>query len=181
MDLPSVLFRRKDAFSRTARSLPPPPLFLVGWSLALLACLPLRLCGVCAGLDPEWFCFSYAHTYFFLIPILHFDQWKPSTAVPKLGSCILLRRYALVLSIAAAILPISMPIGFLVFFLFCFLVVAACKLVVSWFLSVELALEFACTVLSCVAAPGKVLVPVGGSDDLLSSAEPIVDTQPEEL
>jgi hypothetical protein len=86
-----------------------------------------------------------------------------------------------VLSIAAAILPISMPIGFLVFFLFCFLVVAACKLVVSWFLSVELALEFACTVLSCVAAPGKVLVPVGGSDDLLSSAEPIVDTQPEEL
>uniref|UniRef100_A0A804P2C1 Uncharacterized protein n=1 Tax=Zea mays TaxID=4577 RepID=A0A804P2C1_MAIZE len=55
--------------------------------------------------------------------------------------------------------------GFLVFFLFCFLVVAACKLVVSWFLSVELALEFAGTVLSCVAAAGKVLVPGGGSDD----------------
>lgn len=71
--------------------------------------------------------------------------------------------------------------GFLVLFLFCFLVVAACKLVVSWFLSVELALEFAGTVLSCVAAAGKVLVPGGGSDDLLSSAEPVVDTQPEEL
>ncbi|KAL5670218.1 hypothetical protein ACJX0J_022439, partial [Zea mays] len=64
-------------------------------------------------------------------------------------------RYALVLSVAAAILPISVPMGFLVFFLFCFLVVAACKLVVSWFLSVELALEFAGTVLSCVAAAGK--------------------------
>jgi hypothetical protein len=84
---------------------------------------------------------------------------------PKLGSCILLQRYALVLSVAAAILPISVPMGFLVFFLFCFLVVAACKLVVSWFLSVELALEFAGTVLSCVAAAGKVLVPGGGSDD----------------
>ena len=51
VDLPSVLFRRKDAFSRTARSrfLPPPPLFLVGRSPALLASLSLALhsCGVC--------------------------------------------------------------------------------------------------------------------------------------
>jgi hypothetical protein len=122
-----------------------------------------------------------ARIFFFLFLCLHFDQWKPSSAVPKLGSCILLRRYALVLPVAAAILPISVPMGFLVFFLFCFLVVAACKLVVSWFLSVELALEFAGTVLSCAGAPGKVLVPGGGSDDLLSSAEPVVDTQPEEL
>jgi hypothetical protein len=76
---------------------------------------------------------------------------------------------------------------FLVFFLlFCFLIVAACRLVVllfSQFLSVELALEFAGTVLSCAGAPGKVLVPGGGSDDLLSSAEPVEDTpeQHEEL
>jgi len=59
------------------------------------------------------------------------------------------------------------------------------KLVVlfSQFLSVELALEIAGTVLSCAGAPGKVLVPGGGSDDLLSSAEPVVDTpeQHEEL
>jgi len=40
---------------------------------------------------------------------------------------------------------------------------------------------FSRTVLSCAGAPGKVLVPGGGSDDLLSSAEPVVDTQPEEL
>jgi hypothetical protein len=38
------------------------------------------------------------------------------------------------------------------------------------------------TVLSCAGAPGKVLVPGGGKDDLLSSAEPAVDApeQPEE-
>ena len=53
----------------------------------------------------------------------------------------------------------------------------------SQFLSVELALEIAGTVLSCAGAPGKVLVPGGGSDDLLSSADPVVDTpeQHEEL
>ena len=53
----------------------------------------------------------------------------------------------------------------------------------SQLLSVELALEIAGTVLSCAGAPGKVLVPGGGSDDLLSSAEPVVDTpeQHEEL
>jgi len=68
-----------------------------------------------------------------------------------------------------------------------FSIVAAWKLVVvlfSLFLSVELlALEFAGTVLSCAGAPGKVLVPGGGSDDVLSSAEPVVDTseQHEEL
>jgi hypothetical protein len=53
------------SYGSLARSLPPPPLFLVGWSPALLAFLPLRLCAVCAGLDPEWFWFSYAHAYFF--------------------------------------------------------------------------------------------------------------------
>lgn len=41
---------------------------------------------------------------------------------------------------------------------------------------------FSGTVLSCAGAPGKVLVPGGGSDDLLSSAEPAVGTpvQPDE-
>lgn len=41
---------------------------------------------------------------------------------------------------------------------------------------------FAGGVVSCAGAPGKVLVPGGGSDDLLSSAEPDVETQeqPEE-
>jgi hypothetical protein len=50
-------------------------------------------------------------------------------------------------------------------------------LLFSQFLSVELALEFAGTVLSCAGVPG------GGSDDLLSSAEPVEDTpeQHEEL
>jgi len=48
---------------------------------------------------------------------------------------------------------------------------------------VDLALHFSGTVLSCAGAPGKVLVPGGGNDDLLSSAEPAVDTpvQSEEL
>nr|CAB3484439.1 unnamed protein product [Digitaria exilis] len=43
--------------------------------------------------------------------------------------------------------------------------------------------SFSRTILSCAGAPGKVLVPGGGSDDLLSSAEPTVDTpvQSEEL
>ncbi|PAN37975.1 hypothetical protein PAHAL_7G138000 [Panicum hallii] len=43
--------------------------------------------------------------------------------------------------------------------------------------------SFSRTVLSCAGAPGKVLVPGGGNDDLLSSAEPAVDTpvQSEEL
>jgi len=40
---------------------------------------------------------------------------------------------------------------------------------------VDLALHFSGTVLSCAGAPGKVLVPGGGNDDLLSSAEPAVD------
>ncbi|KAG2571948.1 1,4-alpha-glucan-branching enzyme 2, chloroplastic/amyloplastic-like [Panicum virgatum] len=35
--------------------------------------------------------------------------------------------------------------------------------------------SFSRTVLSCAGAPGKVLVPGGGNDDLLSSAEPAVD------
>ena len=39
----------------------------------------------------------------------------------------------------------------------------------------DLALHFSGTVLSCAGAPGKVLVPGGGNDDLLSSAEPAVD------
>ena len=45
----------------------------------------------------------------------------------------------------------------------------------SYFLPVDLALHFSGTVLSCAGAPGKVLVPGGGNDDLLSSAEPAVD------
>ena len=36
-------------------------------------------------------------------------------------------------------------------------------------------MHFSGTVLSCAGAPGKVLVPGGGNDDLLSSAEPAVD------
>ncbi|CAL5027661.1 unnamed protein product [Urochloa decumbens] len=36
--------------------------------------------------------------------------------------------------------------------------------------------SFSRTVLSCAGAPGKVLVPGGGSDDLLSSTEPAADT-----
>nr|CAB3486970.1 unnamed protein product [Digitaria exilis] len=43
--------------------------------------------------------------------------------------------------------------------------------------------SFSRGILSCAGAPGKVLVPGGGSDDLLSSAEPTADTpvQSEEL
>jgi hypothetical protein len=60
VDLPSVLFRRKDAFSRTARSrfFPPPPLFLVGRSPALLAslslCTRVAYAYVLAGYKREW-------------------------------------------------------------------------------------------------------------------------------
>lgn len=46
----------------------------------------------------------------------------------------------------------------------------------SHILSAELALGFAGVVLSCDGAPGKELVMAGcGSDDLLSSTEPVVD------
>lgn len=149
VDLPSVLFRRKDAFSRTGTprsrfrphsilsrsvagsprfSLPPSELV---WRMRM-CCGSKRECAV----DPDWFWLSYAHRARILFSVSYMSAFQPveakrSSAVPEPGTCISLRQYALVLPVAIAIVSMSEPMGFLPIFVF--LIAAPWKLVLIFF------------------------------------------------